>query len=157
MTTLYELTEQAKPLTELEDLDAQAIADTLEGMGYHDKVAACIAAHKNIMAEVKSFDDESKRLDALKKTKENRANHLKQYVLESMQALGVHESGTELHKAKLRKPSQVVLITNQELIPKEFKRISIEPDKRAIGDALKQGQAVAGAELGLGKPSITFQ
>ena len=74
-----------------------------------------------------------------------------------MQARGVHESGTELHKAKLRKPSQVVLITNQELIPKEFKRISIEPDKRAIGDALKQGQAVAGAELGLGKPSITFQ
>ncbi len=157
MTSLYELTEQARPLMELEDIDEQCIADTLEGMGYHDKIAACVAAYKNIMAEVKAFSDESKRLDSRKKAIENKANHLRQYVLSSLEALQLSEGGTELHKAKLRKPSHSVLITNIELIPQAFKRVSVEPDKQAIAEALKKGESVEGAELSLGKPSIQFQ
>lgn len=45
--------------------------------------------------------------------------------------------------------STAVDVTDAESIPIEFTRVKMEPDKRAIGEALKSGQQVPGAQLRL--------
>jgi hypothetical protein len=50
-----------------------------------------------------------------------------------------------------------VVITDPQAVPDQFVRIKREPDKTAIGAALASGNAVPGADMRNGAPSLTIR
>ena len=99
---------------------------------------------KNLTAEADAIKAEEDRLHARRKTAENRAQWLKDY-LNNMLA------GEKFKTARCSvsfRNTDSVLITNSASIPSEF-LIPQEPkiDKRGISSALKEGKEVEGAEL----------
>ncbi|RUP35808.1 MAG: hypothetical protein EKK60_16880 [Gordonia sp. (in: high G+C Gram-positive bacteria)] len=55
--------------------------------------------------------------------------------------------GARVNVGLVHKPAAVVLEIPVELLPRAFQRVKIEPDKRAIAEALKAGEEVTGAKL----------
>jgi len=94
------------------------------------------------------ISDEIKRLQALKKQAENRADKMVKYVSDIMLRLNYSKIETDFGTFSFRK-SESVDIENATLIPKEFTttKIEISPDKTAIKKAIKEGKIVPGAVL----------
>ena len=94
------------------------------------------------------ISDEIKRLQALKKQAENRAEKMVKYVSDIMLRLNYSKIETDFGTFFFRK-SESVDIENATLIPKEFTttKIEISPDKTAIKKAIKEGKIVPGAVL----------
>lgn len=145
---LYELAPQVAALLNMDDLPEHAISDTLEGLGFNDKVAGCIALVKNMQAESAMFDDEIKRLQARKKSADNKTDALKDYVLSCLQVAGVKKAGSTLHGATVAKGSKPkIIIDDVNLLPASLVKTEIAPDKAAILAAILQDQKVTGAHI----------
>ena len=158
LPTLYEIVseyrQQASQLAEL-DLDDQTISDTLESLQWpvEDKARAVAAVIGNLDAHaglVKEFAkrkaDEAKRMQA-------RADYLRKYLLDAMLATGISEiqaiDGSLTIKTMMNPPS--VVIDDMRSLSDEFLYIppipAVQPDKKAIADAIKRGEDVPGAHL----------
>lgn len=57
----------------------------------------------------------------------------------------------------LRPSPPKVVIANDKIIPPEFLKTTIAPDKTAIRDALKDGQTIPGAFLSNGEPALSVR
>jgi hypothetical protein len=82
-----------------------------------------------------------------------------EYVRACLQRLGVQKIQGKLHTISLRKPSVVCDITDKDAVPSEFKSVSqtVNIDKNAIKQALKDGKEVSGAQLVEGKISVQYK
>ena len=99
---------------------------------------------KDAEANIDAIDAEIKRLQALKKSEQTKAERMKSAISNAMQHFGIHEVKTPTLKLSFRKSTRVVGMSFDEL-PEAF--ITIVPEQRkpnltAIGNALKEGQAV---------------
>jgi len=96
---------------------------------------------------------ESKRLADRARAQENAAKALKDRLQGAMELLGRDKFKTDLFTVSLQANPGKVEIHDIDLIPAEYKRttVLVEPDKKAIGDALKAGRGIAGAELVQGR------
>jgi hypothetical protein len=155
MTALYVLSNEyratADKLSNL-DLDAQTIADTLEGMAGELEAKAQGVAYMvrnlEVTAEaIKAF--EAEQADR-RKAIENRAASLKAYLQRCMEATGIEKIEGPGVVINFRKSSAVV-IDEPGLIPMEYMRVppvpEAAPDKKAISDAIKAGTEVPGAHV----------
>jgi hypothetical protein len=135
------------------DLDPQTVADTLEGMQgeLHDKLRAVIAYALGMSADAEAQAAAAKRMNDRAKATAARADALLDYARTAMQTTGVAEVATDEWAAKLAKKPPSVNITDLSAIPPAYMRQPepppAAPDKKAIGDALKTGAQVPGAEL----------
>lgn len=155
MTSLFVITneyrESAEKLADL-DLDAQTVADTLEGLAGEFESKAESVAH--VIRNLESMADAIKAYEAQqaerRKTFEARAERLREYLANCMQGIGREKLETPSVSLSFRKSSAVV-VDDQSLIPPAFMRqpepLPPSPDKKALGDALKAGQEVPGARL----------
>ena len=148
-----------KPLYQIES-DYLAIADALEQGELTPELETALAITeqelqvkavgygyiiKDAEANIDAIDAEIKRLQALKKTEQTKADRMKGAISQAMQMFGIHEVKTPTLKLSFRKSSRVVGMSFDEL-PDAF--VTIVPEKRtpnlsAIGAALKEGQTVA--------------
>lgn len=155
MTALYllanEYRQAAMALSDL-DMDAQTVADTLEGMSGELEVKA-----QNVALMVRSLEasaDACKQWakDATERSKaiEARAAGLRDYLRRCMETTGIQKIEGPGVTLSFRKTSAVA-IDEQALIPAEFMRTPEPPppapDKVAIAAALKAGREVPGAHL----------
>lgn len=103
---------------------------------------------KNLEAYAKAIKAEEQALSARRKSAENKAENLKNYLLGSMELVGDKKFKTARAEATLRKASSVA-IDNMDLIPEIYlKRVeSVSPNKVEIKKALKAGEEIAGARL----------
>lgn len=150
MASLYELTEQAACLYELlqnNEIDEQAFNDTLEAMGAGEKAESYCKIIKQFQNDIDMFKSEVERLTARKKAAENAVDRMKNALLLFMQQTGQDKikAGTF---AVSTATTQAVQITDENAIPCIY-LIEQPPkiDKAGIKKALKDGEAVAGAEL----------
>lgn len=140
-------------LAEIEGLDAQTIADTVEGMRgeLDDKLRAVIAYALGLSVEAAGQAEAAKRMADRAKGTEKRAEGLLEYARVTMQATGVPEVSTDEWAAKLAKKPPSVQIQDATLIPPAYMRTPEpplpQPDKTAIAAALKSGASVPGCEL----------
>ena len=146
--TLYEITGELLALMEMaeEDLDPQALADTLEGLEgeLDDKVDSWCKVIKNIEGEAKMVKDEAKRLSDRAKTLENNAKRMKETVMLCLKAVGKTEAGGLL-KAKIQKNGGVLpLVFLEGFEPKDapelLRSIEYKFDNDAIREALDGGK-----------------
>lgn len=113
---------------------------------------------KNIGLVIKSYADEVdniskeiKRLEALKKTRQNRVNNLKHYLLQY--GCSVDDVSVTV---KFSKGRESVEVDNDVEIPDEFKTFSWKPNKTEIGKALKAGKVIDGCRL-IRKPTVSVK
>lgn len=125
-------------------------ADNLEElqMAFEEKLVNCALYIKNLDAEVEAIKNEEKRLNQRRKSAENKALRMRDYVLNCLEIAGKKKIedarvsiGTRLSKA--------VKIADDYLIPHEFCTEVHEwkPDKKIIKQALENGQDINGAEI----------
>lgn len=146
--TLYEINEQIRKAIELgfdhetgEILDESAL-EQLQ-MDKDEKTENLILAIKNIVAENKAIRDEEIALAKRRRTGENRAEWLKNYLAASLNG---EKFSTPRCSVSFRR-SQGVKVLNDAEIPASFLRVKSEPNTAAIKDALKAGETVPGAVL----------
>lgn len=156
MTALFHIAnEYRQQLAALADLDMppEVVADTVESLAgdVEQKLRAVIAYSLELDVLATGASDAAKRMAERAKTLQSRVDWLRGYALQAMQATGIGEVSTDEFAAKLDKKPASVIVTDPALIPAAYMRVPEpplpQPDKKAIGDALKQGQEVPGCEL----------
>ncbi|WP_178862088.1 siphovirus Gp157 family protein [Thiomicrorhabdus cannonii] len=170
MTALYEMTGDMLELQNLMDAIEQtedgggdestmlAIRDTLEGMAlqFNDKAVAIVKFAQALDGDTSAIDAEIKRLQERKRIINNRRDNLREYLRYNMEASGITKIDCPLFSITLAKGVDRVQIDDEAALPDEYVRVKtdIAPDKTAIAKALKNGQAVPGAQLVKGPLSL---
>lgn len=99
---------------------------------------------------VSVIDAEIKRLQALKKTEQNKAQRLKETISNAMELYGITEIKTEILKLNFRRSEGVICTDESVSVPSEFATVvpeTIKPNLVAIKAAIKEGREVAGFEI----------
>lgn len=160
MSKLYEIANEYAELSN-SDMDAEMIADTLEGIAgeFEDKAENILAIIKNEQALELSLEAEAKNLSERAKASANRVKNLKAYIASSMETMELKKLNAGVHALSVRKGSQSVQIDDLEKLPPTFVEYEtmIKADKNLIKEKLKQGEAVEGATLVTGKPSLIIK
>ena len=146
--TLYEIDKQILNAIEYgcdpetgEIIDGTALDDLV--MAKEEKTENVILVIKEILAEANAIREEEIALAKRRKTKENRAEWLKNYVSRSLNG---EKFQTARCSASFRK-TKAVKVLDYDSIPEDYIRIKTEPNTMAIKDALKAGEEVPGAVL----------
>lgn len=159
--TLYQLKGEwlalAQKLSDM-DMDAQTIADTIEGsdvqMALEEKVQGYEMVARTIEAPRAAIQAEIKRLQALDKAVAGRASALRDCVQTSMTELGIQKITCPLFEIRIQKNPAALDVYEEKLIPAEFWSRPEPVDvlnKAALKDALKEGREIQGARLTQGE------
>jgi hypothetical protein len=86
-----------------------------------------------------------------------RADKARSVVLHAMQDMGLEKLPMPDATVSVRAGRPSVEITDLSRLPERFVRVKVEADKSAIGEALKQGEAIPGAMLSNAAPSLSIR
>lgn len=117
---------------------------------FNDKVISLGMVYRNIITESEVYKTESKRLSEKANSLEKRAEGLRVYVEQQMELLGIEAIKGSTFTVRFRKLPPLVVIDNQDILPKEYIRITPEvkePDKKKLLEDLTSGIPVSGASL----------
>lgn len=164
MTALYDLRNQYLAVAEMGDdpgMDAQTIADTLEGIEgeIEAKAQALLQVVANLEGDTGAIDNEIKRLQGRKKAIENRTNRLRSYLKENMEATGIDKISCPLFAITLCRPKPKLIITDEQSIPAEYVEVVEvrKPDRKALLAALKAGKDIPGCAVGKSARSLLIK
>lgn len=99
---------------------------------------------------IDGIDVQIKRLQDLKKSKQNNLDRFKKYVKENMEKLKLQKVETELGILSIAKSPMSVEIIDEDKIPSEYKNIiqTVKVDKTKIKDYFKKtGEIVEGVNI----------
>ena len=149
---LYKITQHHRELlAQIETNDGELtpeIETLLHEATYNlnQQLSSAAYMHKTLLDEASVIDAEIKRLSGWKQRLINSAESIKNYIDTAMVANGLTEVKNDNIKLSYRKSTAVEII-DKESIPMSYLVVSYAPDKKAIGDAIKAGEHVLGAEL----------
>lgn len=151
MASIYDLTDDFLAIQQLIESGAEGLEDTLESLdlALEDKLEGYASVMKNVQSDVNGIDSEIKRLQDRKKVLENGIARMKKAIEFSMLVTEKREVSTPKFKFWIQGNKATVHIPDESLIPKKYiksKRVPII-DKETIGELLKAGKKVKGAEL----------
>lgn len=152
MASLYDYVGDYKMLQDLIDNETVTVEEVAEALAVIEdnignKVQNISYLIKEFDAKANLFKEEEKRLKERKQTYENKVKSLKEYLLTSLEAVGLDkvEAGTFTVRKQKNPPS--VKIIDENAIPEQYK--IPQPNKidtAKIKEDLKNG-AVSGAEI----------
>ena len=121
---------------EFEELEAEAT----------DKIANCGRMLKEWQAELEAMKEAKRSIDARMKTKTRQIEWLKEMTLNALSAVGKKVEAADI-VVTTRKSTKVQV--NEDLLGADWfvEKIERRPNLTALGDALKQGFEIEGAEL----------
>jgi Siphovirus Gp157 len=152
---LYEIADNylqaLEDLSELKDLPAQVIADTLEGLqGDFEHKAISVAAYIRTMeAEATAIAEARKSMERRQQSLERHAERLREYLKAQMERTGMPKIKNCYLTLRLQANPPSVIVEDEELVPECYKQqvVTVKVLKSEIGRALKAGEEVAGARL----------
>lgn len=106
---------------------------------------------KNMSNDIDQIDKEIKRLTAMKKSTQSKIESLKSYVL--TYGCPVKDVAVTIRFSKGRESVEVEKGVD---LPESFRSYTWTPNKKAIGEALKDGQEIEGCRL-VRKPSVSVK
>ena len=116
--------------------------DQLE-MERSEKIDNCIQYFKNRKAMAEALKKEKQAIEKRQRTAENEAERMKDYL-----AAALDGSKWESVSGKISyRTSRATIIEDPELLPPQFIRTKIEPDKVSIKEALEAGAIIEGAHI----------
>lgn len=167
--TLYELSNEYREfLAALEagEIPEEAVPDTLEGLdgAFDDKAEAVGLIVKELDANVCAMKEEAKKLTERAKSKENKAESLRRYLIWAMQSTGKTKLETPRVSISIPKPRATVSVSpyfvewaqengHEDLLIYK----PAEPSKTAIKTALLDGLACPYAEIVEGRETINIK
>ena len=155
---LYEITAQYQNIYALlqnpefaENEDILTALDQVED-AFENKAQQTIFMMKNIEAEIDPIDTEIKRLQAMKKARQNNIDRIKNRLRENMKAVGKSKLNCGLFSLsyRLQKANAVELDENEFLannLDEELVTVKITPNKTEIKRRLKNSEEIIGARL----------
>lgn len=159
---LYQMTGAYLALQKLADdpdLPEQALTDTLEALEGDIQVKAenLLQVVRGMETDVDAVDAEIKRLQEIKKVRQNRIDSLRDYLKFNMQQAGIRSIKCPLFSITLAAGRDVVVVEDDTKLPQAYQRVTVAPDKPKILAALKAGQDVPGAVLGKSQESLRIK
>ena len=150
-STAYQLSNLIAAMAETDDPEEVAIFEEMVadlGEAFKDYVVQCLDLAADLRMSCDAIDIEIKRLQALKAQRESRAERLTNAPKRYMENMGYTEVLTDLYTVKLRKNPPKVIV-DEALLDRSYfvEKISYQPNKKQIADALKNGVPVDGAYL----------
>lgn len=138
-----------RAMMEDEELDAQVVEDTLESLEdtLEGKVESLSFIYRQMGADAEFYKAEEERLSKKRKVIEARRERLKQYLAEQLEIAGRDEVKTATAKVVFQVNPPSVYIEDEEKIPPLYVRYVRSVDKKALLQALKNGEAIEGAAL----------
>lgn len=126
---------------------------------YKSKLTASIGYSRNLDLTSEAIKNEIDRLTAMKKAVDDRNNRFKEYVKNSMEALGTLKVETELGTLSVAKNPVSVEVYDESMIADEYKKekVTVTIDKTAIKNAINSGRDVQGARLIENKTSLRIK
>lgn len=151
MSTLYDLTNQYQQLLELEsEIDEQTFIDTLQSIdeAIEDKAENLAKVIKEMEATITTVANEVNRLQSKKQVVANRVSNLKTYLQGEMEKVNKTKIKGELFTVNIQNNPPSLRVDRTDNIPKDF-FIEQEPtlDKKALKEAVKNGEVIEGVEL----------
>ena len=158
MASLWQLTQEDLSFISLMEENGGELTDEIaeELAIRRDNFQHKAEAYAKFILKLESESDQAaaeiKRIQALKKAKENTVARLKETLLAALMvfteedAKGIRRYETPLAKLSTRK-SQAVEVLDEQLIPADFWVIKKEVSKSTISQAIKDGEEVPGAQL----------
>jgi DNA replication initiation complex subunit (GINS family) len=138
-------------LAEIEDLPAQAIADTLEGLqGSFEAKAVNVAAYiRSLEAEAEAIEEARKSMEQRQKALTNHAARLRAYLKANMERMGTAKIKNCYLTLRVQANPPSVIVEDEELLPERYKRTeTITKILRAeVARDMKAGEEVTGARL----------
>jgi hypothetical protein len=124
-----------------------------------EKTDSITAYARKLEGEINVASAELDRIKTIHSNKKKELERYNAYVKTCMDMLGQREIKGELSKVIIRKPSKVVNIVNESLVPLEY--VTVEEvkkiDKNTLKAALKNGYAIEGVELVDGASKVSFK
>ena len=156
---LYELSSDLVALNDIESVEDLEVIKGIIIQEIQNKSTGIVAVVRNLESNIAAIDTEIKRLQELKKTKQNNITRLKEYTKECMNIQGVKKLETSLGNISIRKTPASVRILDETKIPSEYLTVKqvTNIDKKTLLDDLKDGLILEGiAELSQGT-SLTIK
>jgi hypothetical protein len=138
--------------------DEEALSDTLSGESDLPDITAQII--RSALEDERIMDGLIGHIDRLqirRKRLEYRAARKRALALYAMTEGNLPPITQPDFSAHIGRSRGKVIITDEEALVLEFVRLKREPDKKAIGDALRNGNAVEGATLSNPEPTLTVR
>ena len=138
------------PDDELSDEQRETLCAYLDELG--DQEASKVDSFGQFIriesARAEALKAEATRLASKARTAAGRIAFLKAKYLDAMQRNGLQNVRGQVYALSVR-ATDVVTITNEAMLPERYvvEKTTIMPDKLAIKDALKKGEAIPGAIL----------
>lgn len=155
---LYEITAQYQNIYALlqnpefaEKEDILTALDQIED-AFENKAQQTIFMMKNIEAEIDPIDTEIKRLQAMKKARQNNIDRIKNRLRENMKAVGMSKLNCGLFSLsyRLQEANAVELDETEFLannLDEDLVTVKVTPNKTEIKRRLKNGEEIIGARL----------
>ena len=151
---LYELSDAYKELLEREDLDPQAVVDTLDAI--KDEIEIKADGIASLIDELQSSADrkkaKAKDWNESAKADLQRVQWLKQYLKSELDNAGIKKVETENHLLNVRNFKASTVIDDEDKIPGQYRNYAkyegmYDVMKQDVYAALKDGKDVPGAHL----------
>lgn len=161
---LYEIATELDQVMELLSYDGE-ITPEIESMlatleiALIEKTDSCVFVAQKLEDNIEVAKKRKKEIDDFIKRQEKAQERLESYIMGIMDKMGKDSIEGLLHKITARKPSKVVDVFDESIIPPEFKTVEVvaKIDKMGIKEKLKNNETVMGARLLDGKRSLQFK
>lgn len=151
MSSLFELNDQFRELSQRDDLDPTVLTDTLDAINEDRKTKLENLATwaDQLKSEIAFIDDKQKQWRDEKTYRINKTNWIKQYMTNAMDDAGIKKLRTDNHMLSTRNFKASTIIDDEKKLPEKFTvtETITKPDKQALYKALKSGEQVPGAHL----------
>lgn len=154
-TTLYEIEDRYRAALDLlydDSLPEDVAIDTIESVEaeMEVKAEAYAAIIGNLEHLAEGIREQEKRQAERRKALENKADRLRQRLLDAMVNGGIPKFDTPRFRISVRSNPENVVIDDEDAIPNDYKRevpARYEPDKALMKAALKDGYVIPGAHI----------
>ena len=159
---LYDLTGALLDLQTMleEGVPEEQLTDTMNQIteSFNDKAVGVISIIKNMEGFINNIKAEEERLNSKRVSTEKKIVFLKSYLIENMVSSGLKKAGNDILSARVIAGRPMLNLINEELIPDEFRKLTVVSaiDKKGLLAKLKEGEAVEGAEIGTSKTGISI-
>lgn len=154
MANLFELNDRYKQLANRDDLDPQALVDTLDAIDddRKTKLENLATWADQLKTEINFIDDKQKQWRDEKTYRINKLNWIKQYMTDVMDDAGIKKLRTDNHMLSTRNFKASTVIDDRDKIPGAFRDYAkyeglYDIKKNDIYKTLKNGKNVPGAHL----------
>jgi acetoacetate decarboxylase len=153
MKSMYEISREAMDIVSALEENEGELNPSIESAlrinqnELQEKAINYAYAIKTVSNDVDAISEEIKRLQALKKAKDNTIQRLKDTVVNAMQIYGLEKVETPTLKLSIRRSEAVEVDDNFDDDIYMIKKVTYTPDKTRLKEAIKRGESIQGVTL----------